>query len=185
LFSKSAVEFTLAQIDLEEFNRAFVEHWLSLWSADGLPSRSRLNPAKMKRFLRNLLILDVRPHAHVSVRLAGTAITDALKMELTGKDWIALAPEHYRAERLRILSDIAAGALGVGYRRLDLLYNQELVCEEVILPLAAEASGNSPVVVHFNAQTRRLPLQSSAQAVGVPLDFKVVKLPRMGAKHYA
>jgi hypothetical protein len=185
LFSKSAVESTLAQIDLEEFNRAFVEYWLSLWSGDALPSRSQLNPAKMKRFLRNLLILDVKPHAQVTVRLAGTAITGALEMELAGKDWIALAPEHYRAERLRILSDIAAGALGVGYRRLDLIHNQELVCEEVILPFAAETSGNSPVVVHFNAQTRRLPLQSSAQAVGDPLDFKVIKFPRMEAEHYA
>ena len=178
MFSKSAVETTLAQTDLEEINRAFAEYWLSLWSNDVLPSRSQLNPSKMKRFLRNLMILDVKPQSMVTVRLAGTAITGALEMELAGKDWVALAPEHYRAERLRILSEIAAGALGVGYRRLDLIHNQELVCEEVILPFAEEASGNTPVVVHFNSQTRRLPLQSSAQAVGDPLDFRVIKFPQ-------
>ena len=175
LLSKSAVETKLAQADLEEINRAFVGYWLSLWSNDVLPSRSQLNPAKMKRFLRNLMLLDVKPHAEVTVRLAGTAITGALEMELAGKDWIALAPEHYRAERLRILSEIAAGAFGVGYRRLELIHNQELLCEEVILPFAEEAGGNTPVVVHFNAQNRQLPLQSSAQAVGDPVEFRVIK----------
>jgi len=96
LFSKNAIETILADVALEEINRAFVEHWLSLWQGNELPARTQLNPAKMKRFLTKMAILDVVPDRGVTVRLAGTGLTAVLEMELSGKDWIALAPEHYR-----------------------------------------------------------------------------------------
>jgi hypothetical protein len=129
----------------------------------------------MKRFLTKLMILDVVPDQGVTIRLAGTGLTAVLEMELSGKDWIALAPEHYRQERLRIFSDIARGALGVGHRRVDLLNDEVMICEEVILPLARNPSGAISVIVHVNTQLPRLTaIKSATHALGDPLDFKVI-----------
>jgi hypothetical protein len=175
LFSKNAVETILAKVDLEEINRAFVQHWLSLWQGDELPARTQLNPSKMKRFLTKMMILDVVPDQGVTIRLAGTGLTAVLEMELAGKDWIALAPEHYREERLRIFSDIARGAFGVGHRRVDLLHDETMTCEEVILPLASSATGTIPVIIHVNTQLPHLSaIKSTTHALGNPIDFKVI-----------
>ncbi len=175
LFSKNAVATILADVDLEEINRAFVQHWLSLWQGDELPTRTQLNPAKMKRFLTKMMILDVVPDQGVTIRLAGTGLTAVLEMELAGKDWIALAPEHYRQERLRIFSDIAPGAFGVGHRRIDLMHDETMTCEEVILPLARTAAGSIPVIIYVNTQLPHLTaIKSATHALGDPIDFKVI-----------
>ncbi len=175
MFSKNTVETILAGIDLEESNRAFVQHWLTLWQGNELPARNQLNPAKMKRFLTKMMILDVVPDRAVTVRLAGTGLTAVLEVELAGKDWISLAPEHYRQERLRIFSEIARGALGVGYRQIDLMHDEAMTCEEVILPLSSNATGTTPVIIHVNTRLPRLAaIKSATHALGDPIDFKVI-----------
>ena len=162
---------------LEPGNRTLAQYWLSLWRGDALPPRAALSPAQMKRFLPLILLLDTVPEKSVTIRLAGTHYRKALGTELTGQDWIALAPPAYRAERLRIFSEIARGAVGVGHRHVPLTYDPDYVCEEIVLPFAADDDGSSPVLVHVNwrresyAQARSVP-----QALGDPLDFRLCAL---------
>lgn len=110
-FSKAAVEKVIAGLNLEESNRLFAAHWLSLWDGDALPPSARFSPAKLKAFLPGLLKFEVVPDTRVIVRLAGTGYSYVLKKDPTGSDWIAAAPEHHRATRLKVFSTIARGAM--------------------------------------------------------------------------
>ena len=176
-FNKDATTRMIAELGLEDANRALADHWLALWRGETLPPRAALSPAKLKPFLPNMLMLDVVPEARVTVRLAGTAVTAALGIELTGQDWIAVAPQSYRPERLRILSKIARGAIGTGHRRIPMALADDYICEEILLPFAPEPSGAHPVLVHVNWKPEyMLRIESPGQAMGSPLDFRVVAL---------
>ncbi|HEY0105831.1 MAG TPA: PAS domain-containing protein, partial [Rhizomicrobium sp.] len=120
MFSKTDAERLAAGLEMREAHRALLDHWLSLWPGDALPSRALLSPAKLKYYLPSLLLFDTVPDRSVTIRLAGTRILRTLKTELTGQDWIALAPKSYRAERLRLFSRMARGAFGLGHRRIPL-----------------------------------------------------------------
>jgi hypothetical protein len=160
-------------------NRAVADHWLSLWNDDRLPERRAFSPAALKPYLPRIAIFDVRPQESVTVRLAGTLYTAILGRELTNCDWIAMAQPHYRAERLRIFSEIAAGAMARGTRRLDLTFGETQVVEEVLLPFApGPGSGSCPVLCHVDlhpgnpASTSRNP----DAATGEPLSNQLFPL---------
>ena len=165
---------------MRDANRALVEYWLSLWADDALPSRAKLKPARLKYYLPNLLLFDTVPDRSVTIRLAGTHIVRSLKTELTGRDWIALAPKSYRAERLRIFSALARGAIGLGHRRIPLTYGQHYVSEEIVLPFAREAGGICPVMCHLDGNADpHVEIHPVEEALGSPIDFKLVPLPQM------
>ncbi len=167
----------VAKLDLEESNRALADHWLSLWSGDSLPPRASFNPAKFKSFLSNLIMFNVVPKVGVKVRLAGTGFHHYLDAELTGKDWIALAPESHRATRLKLFSTIARGAILVAHRRIIMTVGDDYISEEILLPFAPEADGSSPVIVHVNFKPEHfLKIKSIAQVTGDPLDYKLESL---------
>src|SRR5262249_36640902 len=90
-FSKAAVEKIIDGLNLEESNRVFAAHWLSLWDGDALPPGARFSPAKLKAFLPGLLKFEVVPDTRVIVRLAGTGYSNVLKKDPTGSDWIEAA----------------------------------------------------------------------------------------------
>jgi hypothetical protein len=154
--SAERAQDVVAKLKLEESNRALAENWLSLWDGDALPPRANFNPARMKPFLPNLIMFNVRPDVSVTVRLAGTAFHHFLDAELTGRDWIALAPESHRATRLKLFSTIARGALLVAHRRIEMTVGDDYISEEILLPFAPEANGTSPVIVHVNFKPEHL-----------------------------
>lgn len=182
-FDQSSARETIASLGLAPANRAFAEYWLSLWQDHALPRRGTINPAQLKALLPNLLILDVVPDRSVTVRLAGTTFNAVLGLELTGQDWVALAPPEYRAERLRIFSDIALGAIGRGMRRVEMDSAEDTVCEELLLPFAVEDTGEiCPVMCHLDWRTQGnyVRIKSREQAMGAPLAFEVIPLLQFG-----
>ena len=53
----------------------------------------------------------------------------------------------------------------------------DCLCEAILLPFAAEPSGAHPVLVHINWKPEyMLRIESPGQAMGSPLDFRVVAL---------
>ena len=176
-FSKATAQAVVAQLDLEETNRALADHWLSLWDADALPARAKFNPALMKPFLTNMLMFSVVPGESVTVRLAGTGYRQILGAELTGQDWIALAPESHRAMRLKLFSTVAAGAVLVAHRLIAMTVGDDYVSEEILLPFAPEAAGSVPVMAHVNFKPEQfIKIKSFAQVTGDPLDYNLVPL---------
>ncbi|HEY7978480.1 MAG TPA: PAS domain-containing protein [Rhizomicrobium sp.] len=164
-------EEIIAGLHLEESNRVFAAHWLSLWEGDALPPAARFSPAKLKAYLPGLLKFDVVPDVRVTVRLAGTGYSNLLPKDPTGADWIAAAPEDHRATRLRTFSAIARGAVLVAHRRVAMLDGEDIVSEEILLPFAPDANGAVAVLGRVNftpGQFRRV--RSVAQVTGDPLD---------------
>lgn len=181
-FDKRAAVETIAALNLEADNRELAEHWLSLWPGDALPPRAAFHPAHMKPYLPNILLFNVVPDASVTVRLAGTRYNHILGTELTGKDWLAAAPEHYRAVRLNLFNAIARGAVAMDHRLLAMSVGDDIVVEEILLPFAAEANGVCPVLVHVNLKaTQYLKIKSIKQVLSDPLDFKLMPLARAAA----
>lgn len=167
----------VATLGLEESNRALADHWLSLWDGDALPPRANFNPGKLKKFLPNIIMFNVVPDVSVVVRLAGTGFRHFLNSELTGGDWIALAPASHRAPRLHLFSAIARGAVLVAHRRISMTVGGDYLSEEILLPFASEPGGSSPVLVHINFKPEHfLKIRSMAAVTGDPIDYKLVPL---------
>jgi len=182
-FSKREAERALAELDMTAANRALCDHWLSLWPGDALPPRAAIAPARLKPYLPNIMLMDTVPDRSVTIRLAGTRIVSSLKTELTGQDWVALAPKSYRAKRLRNYSAVARGAVVVGHRRVPLTFEQYNVCEEILLPFAPDQNGIYPVLVHLDwkplAYTE---VESVPDALGAPTDTKIITLRKISAR---
>jgi hypothetical protein len=148
-----------------------------LWDGNELPARSTFNPAKVKSFLPSLLMFDVVLDRSVTVRLAGTGFAIVLGSELTGKDWLALAPDSHRTTRLHLFSTVARGAVLMAHRRLRLLTGQDFISEEVLLPFAGDGHGTHQVLVHVNWKSGQAQkIASVSQVLGDPIDHKMVSL---------
>ena len=181
-FSRVGVEDLVSRLALEERNREFVNHWISLWKGNTLPPWANFSPAKMKPFLSNILLFEVVPDHRVTVRLAGTGYRYILKTDPTGKDWIDAAPESHRATRLKTFSAVARGAILIAHRRIAMLSGVDHISEEVLLPFALEPSGYVPVLVHVNFRPEQFAkVKSIAQVTGDPLDYELIPLPTVPA----
>jgi hypothetical protein len=180
IFDRAATQALIAGLGLTPTNRQVAETWLSLWHGNELPDRRRLNPADLKQNLSHLALFDVVPGVSVTVRLAGTRFGTVLGMELTGQDWLALAPENHRARRLGLFTDIAAGALCVATRYVDTGKVDLNLSEEILLPLAADpVHGVYPVLCHvdWKATHARDKIISRAEVTGAPVSFEMFGLP--------
>jgi hypothetical protein len=176
-FKKEVAEKAIESLNLEASNREFADYWLSLWQEDGLPARASFSPARMKAFLPSILIYDVVPERSVTVRLAGTGYDLILGPSLAGSDWVALAPENYRATRLRLFSTIARGAILMAHRHLAMLSGDNIVVQEILLPFAGQPDGVHSVLARVNwrqDQLRRI--KTIAQVTGETLDQTLVSL---------
>jgi hypothetical protein len=181
-FDRAATHALIAGLHLTASNNRVAETWLSLWHGNELPDRRRLNPADLKQNLSHLALFDVVPGTSVTVRLAGTGFGTVLGMELTGQDWLALAPESHRASRLKLFTDIAAGAFCVATRNVDTGKVDLTRSEEILLPLAADpVHGVYPVLCHvdWTATHPHEQIVSRAAVTGAPLSFAVITLPAL------
>lgn len=181
-FSKAAVEEIIDGLKLEESNRVFAAHWLSLWQGDALPPGTRFSPAKLKAFLPGLLKFDVVPDRRVIVRLAGTGYSSLLQKDPTGSDWIAAAPEDHRATRLKVFSAVARGAVLVAHRRIAMLHGDEFISEEIFVPFAPDDGGAVTVLGRVNFTPGQfMRVRSVAQVTGDPIDHTLVAFPKTQA----
>lgn len=73
------------QILRSDVARDFHDYWLSKCPPSGIPNRSDIRPVEIKQILSSLLIWDYVPEIEANrVRLAGTALTDALPLDPSG-----------------------------------------------------------------------------------------------------
>jgi hypothetical protein len=183
-FDRGATFRIVSDLELSPSNSRLIHHWLSLWNGNALPYRNAIKPADLKMLLPNLIMFDVIPGKSVFIRLAGTNFGFVLGMDLTGKDWIDLAPDEYKSERLRIFSDIAAGAIGRGVRSIEMNAGGSRPSEEILLPFRGDEDGGARLVlahVDWDVGRDHERIASREQTWGVPLAFETIQLPMLPA----
>lgn len=77
----------LAPDGLTPKNRIVFDYWQSLRRDGALPRRSDLEPAPLRPVLDRLCLFDAKADEWLICRLAGSAIVQALGIELSGKDF--------------------------------------------------------------------------------------------------
>lgn len=88
-------------------HRDFFRLWLGKRAGRAMPARADFDPSEMPHLLPHIMLLDVeRDPLRIRVRLVGTAIVDAIGMDLTGRyvDEIENAEEPLR-RHLRMAED--------------------------------------------------------------------------------
>jgi hypothetical protein len=146
---KSDALHLLSQIEFSPRCKQIAEYWLSIWDGDLLPQRGRVEIARIKSLLPGVILFDVVPNKSVKVRLAGTEFWSILKLQLTGGDWLAMTPLKDRAERLRIFSAVARGAIGFNQWGFEIEQRGMAVGEKLLLPLRGNAEDTAIPVLGF------------------------------------
>lgn len=139
----------LTALRLGPANRQMVEYWLSLSQDGALPRRDAFDPADASELLRGCGLFDVSPGKSVHCRIAGTVLRLLFGPNVVGQDWLALAPQRHRAQRLARYSAVAQGAIGVARRIVVAEAQDPIRVEEVLLPFADVVPGGvRRVLVH-------------------------------------
>lgn len=177
---RAAIESKILQANLTPHCQQVADYWLSLWQDDELCLRENFQPAKLGVLLRNIALLDVVPDTSVRVRLAGTGLNTMLDMELTGADWLALATDARKADRLRLISAIARGAIAIGTRTVELICEQRHTFPELLLPFR-QPSNDKPVQVLYFADwfpdnPKALVASHDQSTSGAPVSYAITRL---------
>ena len=79
---------------------AFLRAWLGWRRREELPALAKVRPEDIGAALPCMLVFEPVAREHVSIRLAGTQFTDLLGREITGENFIDLAPPTQREMRM-------------------------------------------------------------------------------------
>lgn len=147
-YDKAAVRAAVDLMGLAPRGLQFVELWLDQWSGAELPGASGFPGPHAEQFQPLIMITLLRPGVGAPVTYMGQALVRAIGMNLTGMDWIGLAPPELRGERMRRANAIAAGALLRTTREVVLDSQAPYFFETISVPLRPNAEGRVPLV-HF------------------------------------
>jgi len=81
--------------------RAFAEYYMRIRGAETVAARTAFDPGAIRALLPHLLILERRAPDVLWVRLAGTRYRTGLGREVTGRNWLELAPPPMRAAQAK------------------------------------------------------------------------------------
>jgi len=147
-YDKAAVRASVDLMGLAPRSLQFVELWLDNWSGQELPPAGGFPGARTESLAPLIMINALEPDAAATITFMGPELVRATGLDLTGMDWIGLAPPESRGERLRRANAIGAGAI-LRTTREVLLDSQEIYFFETIsVPLQPDADGRVPLV-HF------------------------------------
>jgi hypothetical protein len=78
----------------------YAAYWLALPKRDGVPMKRDLNPAAMRKFVANFVLVERHDPRRFTWRLAGSAIRELSGVELTGSDALESRDTAQRAKGL-------------------------------------------------------------------------------------
>ena len=147
-YDKAAVKASVDLMGLAPRSLQFVELWLASWSGNELPSPGSFPAALAEGLTPLIMITALQPGAAAAITFMGPELIRATGLDLTGMDWIALAPPEVRAERLRRADAIGAGAILRTTRDVTLDTQEIYFFETISVPLKPDADGRV-LLVHF------------------------------------
>jgi hypothetical protein len=117
----------------------YADYWLSLPKTGGVPMKRALDPAAMRRFVANIVMVERHDPGRFSWRLMGSGVRDLTGTELTGKDAFVFHSAAQRAKALVAYNaqlDTPCGVWGVTILRSA--GGHEIATEVLVLPLRAD-----------------------------------------------
>ena len=114
----------------------FIDYWLSLPKADGVPARADFDPLAIREILPYFLLWELNRGHDSKWRLVGSGIRDWFGRELTGRDVLELHTDD--AKPKAIAAGLAMGAQPCGAWGLMALHSPQgydFLCEVMCLPL--------------------------------------------------
>ena len=147
-YDKAAVRASVDLMGLAPRSLQFVEQWLASWSGQDLPQAASFPGARVQSLSPLIMITALEPDAAATITFMGPELVRATGLDLTGMDWIGLAPPESRGERLRRASAIGAGAILRTTREVQLDSQEIYFFETISVPLQPDTDGRVPLV-HF------------------------------------
>lgn len=147
-YDKAALKAAVDLMGLAPRSRQFIEGWLESWAGDALPPSGAFPGTRAQDLEPLIMITLLEPGVSAPVTYMGHALVRAMGLDLTGMDWIRLAPPELRGERLRRANTIGAGAILRTTREVVLNYRTPYFFETISVPLRPDADGRV-ALVHF------------------------------------
>lgn len=151
--------------------RALSEYWQSLQreAADGVPTRSMLDPSAIKPLLPYLVLHDLATPGKSIMRLVGTAITQRIGLDPTGRNYLELVNKSRRASAYLYLNTIANHPCGMrNINEVRYMSGKHTTAEAVGLPLRHDRNG-TPLLLFLDdpIEEAEFDLDPREQAVDV------------------
>jgi hypothetical protein len=147
-YDRAAVKAAVDLMGLAPRSQLFVEQWLESWNGDQLPLAADFPGQSLESLKPLIMIALLEPGQNAIVSVMGAGLARATGLDLSGMDWIAMAPPEARAERLRRADAIGAGAILRTTREVLLDSQTPYFFETISVPLAPDITGRVPLV-HF------------------------------------
>ncbi len=151
--------------------QALSEYWHGLKSTlpDSVPTRSMLDPSAIKPLLPYLLLHDLATPGKSMLRLVGTAITERLGLDPTGRDYLELVNVSRRPSAYRLLITLAIHPCGVRLiNEIRYMSGKRTTSEAVGFPLRHDRDG-TPMLLFIDdpIEAPEFDLDPREQAVDV------------------
>jgi hypothetical protein len=122
---------------------------------------------------------ELHPDGRLICISCGEYIRRSTGMDLTGKDWVALALPEQRAGRLAAFRNVAAGAVAHSLRYGEHASGEVHYIEEILLPFAERPDGIVPVMAHLGWRPAESGPSDSAEfrnSRAIPNEFQLIAL---------
>lgn len=116
--------------------KRFIDYWLSLPKAAGVPARAELDPAAIRDILPFFLLWEINDGRSAKWRLAGSGIREWFGRELTGRDVLEIHTDAAKPKAEAAGLAMAAQPCGAwGLMALDSPQGYHFLVEVMCLPL--------------------------------------------------
>lgn len=130
----------------------FLDYWNALPKDGFVPDRASFDPAAIPELMRAVTMLEIWSRDRIDIRLAGTAVCEAMGFDPTGRNALDLVAAETREDYLRLIE--AQMLLPCGRRNvLRTRHSGGLVTrsEAITLPMSHRHSGHAMILSFFAA----------------------------------
>ena len=144
--NKEATQQLLVSLGLAPGSQQFADQWLSAWNGVELPGDAEFGKALSGDIRRFTVFSEYNPRGGIPIRFVGEEIKRLARADLTGEDYVEIAPPEARGERMRRVLAAMSGAIIRVTHQLTLKTGGEQFVETVSLPLREREDGLTTLV---------------------------------------
>jgi hypothetical protein len=185
--NKEATQQLLESLGLAPGSQQFADQWLSAWDGSDLPGDAEFEKALSQDIRRFTVFSEYNPRGGIPMRFVGEEIKRLARADLTGLDYVDIAPPETRGERMRRVLAAVSGAIIRITHQLTLKTGGEQFVETVSVPLREREGGLTTMVcfMDISGLMRQDGETPEPEAfAGVPDITEIVPIPGDAAMTY-